>query len=77
MNQTQIFIRVLQCFFSALFVGTLLLGGYLLVNRERIFGKDADVPGDNTSSRAYNAVQVFVVWAHAAVLTGAFAVGLH
>jgi hypothetical protein len=35
------------------------------------------MPSENSSARAYSKVQVFSVWAHAVLLTGAFALLIH
>ncbi|MGB8170097.1 MAG: hypothetical protein WCF18_21515 [Chthoniobacteraceae bacterium] len=68
------FIRLV---FTFLFIATLLAGVYLLRNYQRLFGVDPNMPSETGSSRAYSKVQVFVVWAHAAALTGSFALLLH
>lgn len=68
------FVRVI---FTFLFIGTLVAGVYLLRNYERLFGKDPNMPSENSSSRAYSKLQIFVIWAHAVALTGAFALLLH
>jgi len=62
---------------TLLFIGTLLAGLYLLRNHERLFGVDPGMPSETSSSRAYSKMQAFVVWAHAAALTGAFAFLMH
>jgi hypothetical protein len=59
--------------FTGLFIGTLLAGGYIFKNYQRLFGVDPNVPSENGSARAYSKVQVFSVWIHAVLLTGAFA----
>lgn len=63
--------------FVGLFLVTLFVGGFLVANFQRIFGADANVPSDNESSRAYSKVQVVMLWLHAIVLTGAFALLFH
>ncbi len=67
----------IQIIFTGLFVLTLFAGGYLVLNFERFFGPDPDVPSENSSSRAYSRMQVLMVWLHAVALTGAFALLLH
>ena len=67
----------IQIAFTALFIGTLFAGVYLLRNYERLFGVDPNIPSENSSARSYSKLQVFVIWAHAAALTGAFALLLH
>ena len=63
--------------FTGLFIGTLLAGVYLFRNYHRLFGVDPNIPSENGSARAYSKVQVFSVWIHAVLLTGAFALMLH
>jgi len=58
---------------ALLFAGTLVAGFYLLRNFEQLFGTDPDMPSENSSAHSYSKMQVFVVWAHAAALTGSFA----
>jgi hypothetical protein len=69
--------QFIQFTFSLLFIATLLAGVYLLRNSERLFGIDPSVPSETSSGRAYGKMQAFAVWAHAAALTGAFALLLH
>ncbi len=66
-----------QCLFTLAFVATLLAGFYLVKNDQKLFGHNPEIPGDNESGRTYNKVQVWAIWAHVAVLTGAFALYLH
>jgi hypothetical protein len=63
--------------FSGLFVATILIGFHLWRNYERLFGVDPNMPSENGSARAYSKVQVFSVWTHMFLLTGAFAFLLH
>lgn len=67
------YLFLVRLFFLGLFILTLLSGVYLGVNYEKLFGVDRNMPSENGSSRAYSKVQVFSVWAHAVLLTGAFA----
>ena len=46
-------------------------------NYQQHFGVDPDIPSDNPGSRAYNKLQVIVVWLHAVLLTGGFVLLLH
>ena len=69
--------HVIQIIFGLLFIIVLLAGGFLLANYNRLFGPDPNMPSENSSSRAYTKVQVAVIWIHALVLTGAFALLLH
>jgi hypothetical protein len=69
--------HLIQIIFALLFTIVLFVGGYLLANYNRIFGPDPSMPSENSSSRAYTKVQAAVIWLHALVLTGAFALLLH
>jgi hypothetical protein len=62
--------------FTGLFVGVLLGGVWILKHYQKLFGVDPEMPSENSSSRSYNKMQVLVVWLHALLLTGAFAIGL-
>lgn len=73
-NDPFLFVRTV---FAGLFVLTLLSGGYLAKNYGKLFGADSSMPSENESARAYSKVQVFLIWAHAVVLTGAFALMIH
>jgi hypothetical protein len=73
-NEIFLFVRII---FTGLFVATLFAGVFLFKNYQRLFGVDPDMPSEGDSSRAYSKVQVFSVWAHAVLLTGAFALLLH
>jgi hypothetical protein len=68
---------VIRWIFAGLFIAILGVGVYLLRNHERFFGVDPSSPSETSSSRSYSTMQVFVIWAHAAFLTGAFALLLH
>ncbi len=63
--------------FVLAFLGTLVAGVFLLKNADRLFGTDAGMPSENSSSRSYGKMQALVIWAHVALLTGAFAFLLH
>lgn len=67
----------IQTAFTGLFLLTLFAGGYLVLNFERFFGPDPDMPSENSSARAYGRMQALMIWLHAVVLTGAFALMLH
>jgi hypothetical protein len=69
-----IFARIV---FTGLFLAVLCAGVYLLKNDRRLFGRDANLPSENGSARAYSRVQVYSLWGHALLLTGAFALLLH
>jgi hypothetical protein len=66
-----------QTAFTGLFLLTLFGGGYLALNSQRLFGPDPDMPRENSSARSYSRTQALLVWLHATVLTGAFALLLH
>ena len=68
---------IFRIIFAVLFFVTLLGGGYMLKNFEKLFGVDPNVPSETGSSRAYSKVQAFSIWAHAVALTGTFALLLH
>ena len=70
-------IAFIQSIFTGLFFLTLFAGGYLVLNFHRFFGLDPNVPSENSSCRAYSRMQALMVWLHAVVLTGAFALMLH
>ena len=67
----------IQTAFTGLFLLTLFGGGYLVFNGQRLFGPDPDMPSENSSARSYSRVQALLVWLHAVVLAGAFALLLH
>ena len=69
-NEAILFIRII---FTGLFLVTLLAGVYLFKNYEKLFGVDPGMPSENGSHRAYSKVQIFSIWGHAVLLTGAFA----
>jgi hypothetical protein len=73
MEQTHIF----QILFGLLFFFLLTVGGFVLMNFQRFFGPDPDMPSENSSARAYSKLQAVVVWLHALALTAAFALLLH
>jgi hypothetical protein len=70
-------IFIIRVIFTALFLVTLFAGVFLLKNYRRLFGVDPQMPSENSSSRSYSALQAFVIWGHAVLLTGAFALLLH
>lgn len=71
------FFAVLQVIFGILFCATLAVGVYLAKNHKRIFGVDARIPSENGSARALGSVQIWSIWAHVLLATGAFALLLH
>lgn len=72
-NDVLLFFRFV---FAGLFILTVLAGIYAGVNYQKLFGVDRNIPSETGSSRAYSLVQIFTVWAHAVVLTAAFALAL-
>ena len=71
------FLTVMRFLFAGLFFVTLLVGAYLAKNHNRFFGTDAEVPSENGSSQALGKVQVWSLWAHVLLASGAFALLLH
>ena len=72
-NEAVILFRVLA---SAVFIGTLCAGWYLLRNYQTLFGVDPSMPSEGASSRAYSQVQVFVIWAHVLFASAAIALSV-
>ena len=73
-NEIFLFVRIV---FTSLFFVTLAAGFYIFKNYQKLFGVDPNMPSEGPSSRAYSKVQVFSIWAHATVLTGALALWMH
>ncbi|MEK0447382.1 MAG: hypothetical protein RLZZ399_2703 [Verrucomicrobiota bacterium] len=67
----------LQLVFTGVLIALLLGGVWILKNHQRHFGVDPDIPSENSGSRAYNKLQVIVVWLHAILLAGGFVLLLH
>ncbi len=67
----------LQLVATGVFLALLFGGVWVLKNHQQHFGVDPDIPSDNPGSRAYNKLQVIVVWLHAVLLTGGFVLLLH
>lgn len=68
-----IFFLCLRVIFTGLFILTLLAGVWLVRNRERFFGIDPTMPHETSGARLYGKTLIFVIWAHAAAITGGFA----
>lgn len=68
---------IIRIVFTGLFFLVLFVGGYVVKNYQKLFGADPNVPTDNESARAFTKVQMILVWIHAVVLTGAFALMMH
>ncbi len=73
-NDTFIVFRILA---SVVFFAALYAGYYMLRNYQRLFGVDPNMPSEGASSRAYSQVQVFSIWAHVLLGSGAAALLLH
>jgi len=73
-NDTFIVFRILA---SVVFIAALYAGYYMLRNYQRLFGVDPNMPSEGASSRAYSQVQVFSIWAHVLLGSGAAALLLH
>jgi cytochrome b561 len=69
--------HAVQIVFFVIFVGVLVLGGYVVANFNRFFGPDPNMPSETGSSRAYTKVQIVLVWLHAVAISGALAFLLH
>lgn len=71
------FSSFVQIVFGVIFFATILAGFILVLNRDKWFGVDPNMPSENGSSRAYSKIQVFIVWMHVFLLSGAFLFMLH
>ena len=69
--------HIIQIVFIAIFIGVLLLGGYVIANFNRFFGPDPNIPSETSSGRTYTKVQIILVWLHAVAISGALAFLLH
>jgi len=69
--------HIIQIVFFAIFIGVLLLGGYVVANFNRFFGPDPNIPSETSSGRTYTKVQIILVWLHAVAISGALAFLLH
>jgi len=68
---------VMRTMATVVFFITLYAGYYLYRNFEKLFGVDPSIPSENGSARAYSKVQVFALWGHVLIASGAFALLLH
>lgn len=59
------------------FCGVLVAGVFLARNFEKLTGVDPNLPSENSSSRTYGKLQIFLIWAHALLLTGMLSLLLH
>jgi len=71
-DNTQFFL-VVRIIFACLFILTLVAGVYLFKNYQRLFGIHADMPSESGSARNYSKLLVFLIWIHAMLITGCFA----
>ena len=71
------FLLVMRLIAAGVFFATLYAGYYLWKNFEKLFGRDPNMPSENSSARTYSKVQVFVLWAHVLLASAAFALLLH
>jgi hypothetical protein len=67
------FFLVFRIIFAGLFIFTLVAGGYLFKNYQRLFGVHVDMPSESVSARNYSKLLVFLIWIHAMSITGSFA----
>jgi hypothetical protein len=73
-NESVLLIRLVAI---GVFIAALYAGSYLFTNYQRLFGVDPNMPSEGASSRAYSKVQVFAIWAHVVLASGAFALLVH
>ena len=73
-NDPLLLFRILA---AIVFFATLYAGYYMLKNFRKFFGADPNIPSENESARAYSTLQVFVIWGHVLIASGAFALLLH
>jgi hypothetical protein len=73
-NEPLLLFRVLA---AMVFIAALYAGYYMLKNYQRFFGRDASIPSENQSARAYSTLQVWVIWGHIVIASAAFALLLH
>lgn len=67
------FFLVFRIIFGCLFILTLVAGGYLFKNYRKLFGVHADMASESVSARNYSKLLVFLIWIHAMLITGSFA----
>jgi hypothetical protein len=68
---------IIQFVFTGLFLVVVGVGIYGFKNREKFFGANLHLPGESDGARTYSKAVIVLVWVHALVLTGAFALFLH
>ena len=66
----------LRVVFTGLFLVTLVAGLFLKKNGQKLFGVNPDMPDENGSARLYTKTLIYLVWAHAALITGSIAFSL-
>ena len=73
MQDSKMVFLCLRIIFTGLFILTLLAGVWLVKNREKLFGIDPKMPHETSGARLYSKTLIWVIWAHAAAITGGFA----
>ena len=71
------FFLVLRIIFTCFFLITLVTGAYLFKNYQKLFGIDPNMPSESSGARLYSKTLVFLIWGHAVLITGGFALMLH
>ncbi|MEO8351703.1 MAG: hypothetical protein ABI680_08225 [Chthoniobacteraceae bacterium] len=71
------FFLIFRILAALIFLASLYAGYYMLKNYQKLFGVDPNMPSEGASSRAYSQVQVFSIWAHVLLGSGAAALFLH
>ena len=67
------FFFVLRIVFTCFFILTLVAGAYLFKNYQKLFGVDPNAPSESGSARFYSKTLIFLLWGHAVLITGGFA----
>jgi hypothetical protein len=73
MQDNAFFFLCLRIIFTGLFIVTLAAGAGILKYREKLFGIDPHMPSETSGARLYSKTLILVIWAHAAAITGGFA----
>jgi hypothetical protein len=71
------FYFIFRLIFIGLFIGTLLAGAFIFKNYQKLFGIDPNQPNETNSARFYSKTLIFLIWGHAVVITGGFALVMH
>jgi hypothetical protein len=67
------FVLVFRIIFGCLFMATLLAGAWLFRHYEKLFGVDPNIPSETSGARCYSKTLIFLIWGHAMLITGGFA----